>query len=230
MPSRLNTGHPIFWVHRIGAVVVALVLWTFAILGFLSHVGFFAVHGAPVLGMTGNGLLSTVSVVVGAVLVVAAVLGGPVASTTCAVVGGLFVLSGLLDLIVLGKPQNFLAFTMPNVIFSLVVGLALLSIGLYGRGSAQLPADNPYRQARGNRMARIWHGEDFTQEPVTDPAAAERRLDEITEQADAEHAVAEGEASPAQERQVLADAARRAEEQRTAAWQRAAEHGDGERG
>ena len=79
-------------------------------------------------------------------------------------------------------------------------------------------------------MARIWHGEDFAQEPVTDPAAAERRLDEISELAEAEHAVAEGEASPAQEREVLADAARRAEERRTAAWQRAAERGDGEWG
>src|ERR1700743_3074799 len=92
--------HPLFRVHRIGALVVALVLWAFAVLGYLGHVGFFSTRGVHVLGLSSNGL-STVSVVVGAVLAVAAALGGPVASTTCAVVGALFLLSALVNLAVL---------------------------------------------------------------------------------------------------------------------------------
>jgi hypothetical protein len=219
--AEVNKSHPIFWVHRVGAVVVALVLWAFAILGFLSHTGFVTTQGARALGMTGNGLLSTISIVVGVVLVVAAVLGGHIASTTCAVVGGLFVLSGLLNLIVLGKPQNVLAFTMPNIIFSLVVGLLLLSIGLYGRGSGQLPADNPYRQSRHNTMSRIWHDEDLAQEPVDDPESERQRMAEIQPMAEAEHAVAEGTATPEQERQVMADAANRAVRRREHAWRKA---------
>jgi hypothetical protein len=218
----LDTKHPIFLVHRIGAVVVGLILFAFAGLGFASGIGFLATQGAHLLGMTGNGLLSTISVVVGVILIVAAVLGGPVASTTCAVVGGLFVLSGLLNLIVINGPHNYLAFTMGNVIFSLVVGLALLTIGLFGRGSGQLPADNPYRRARGgNPMSRIWHDEDLEQNSEIDPDDAERRLAEISDMAKAEHAVAEGTATPDQEHDVMADAAQRAEERRKTAWRRA---------
>jgi hypothetical protein len=224
--AKPDARHPIFLVHRIGAVVVALVLWAFAALGFASGTGFVTTQGARALGMTGNGLLSTISVVVGVVLVVAALLGGPVASTTCVVVGGLFVLSGLLNLIVLNSPHNFLAFTMPNIVFSLVVGLALLTIGLYGRASGQLPPDNPYRRARGgvNPMSRIWHDEDLAQDKEIDPDDARRRLAEIADLADAEHAVAEGTASPEQQRDVLADAATRAEDRRRTAWRQAAEH------
>jgi len=225
--SRLDTRHPVFWVHRLGAVAVALILWAFAALGFASGTGFLTVHGAHALGMTGNGLLSTISVVVGAILVGAALRGGPAASTTCAVIGGLFVLSGLLNLIVLDGPYNFLAFTLPNIAFSLVVGIILLFVGLYGRASGGLPADNPYRRARGgsNAMTRVWHGESVAQEAPEDPDAAARHLAEITELADAEHAMAEGEATPEQEREVLADAAERSSRRRTLAWRRAERDG-----
>jgi hypothetical protein len=221
--DRPDRHHPIFRVHRVGALAVALVLWAFAILGYLGHVGFFATQGVHVLGLSSNGLLSTVSVVVGAILAVAAALGGPVASTTCAVVGGLFLLSGLANLIVLDGPANYLAFTMPNVVFSLVVGLLLLSIGLYGRASGQLPADNPYRQAHGgdNRLSRIWHDEDLTQDQDVDEAAARRRLAEVDDMAEAEHAVADGRATPEQDRKVMAAARQRALESRRVAWRRA---------
>jgi hypothetical protein len=220
--SRPDARHPLFWVHRIGAAVVALVLWAFAGVSFASTPGFVTTHGARALGMTGNGLLATISVVVGAILVVAAVLGGPIASTTCVVLGGLFLVSGLGNLFVLNGPANYLAFTFPNVAFSLVVGLVLLSIGLYGRASGQLPADNPYRQARGGRnwMAWFWHDDDLAQ--TRDVSEDDlRRLDEETELAKAEHALAEGEATPQQEQQVIADAEQRAARRRSEAWRRA---------
>jgi hypothetical protein len=177
--------------------------------------------------MSSNGFLSTVSMVVGAVLIGAGVRGGRVASTTLAVTGGLFVLSGLLNMIVLNKSVNYLAFTMANVIFSLVVGLVMLSLGLYGRASGQLPADNPYRRDQGGRnpLSRLWHDEDLAQDAPVDTVADEHRLAEIDEMAQAEHAVAEGEATPEQERRVMADAVRRASEARRAAWLRADESG-----
>lgn len=227
MSGRLDTRHPIFWVHRIGAVAVALVLWVFAALGFASGTGFLTTHGARALGMTGNGLLSTISVVVGVILVVSAVLGGPTASTTCSVIGGLFVLSGLLNLIVLNKAANLLAFTFPNVIFSLVVGIVLLFIGLYGRGSGRLPPDNPYRRSRGGdtMMTRVWHGESIVQDEPEDPETALRKLEANEPLARAEHAMAEGVATPEQEREVLADAARRSRRRRTDAWRQARRDG-----
>lgn len=221
--TRSDSGHPVFWVHRAGAAVVALVLWAFAALGFASHTGFLTTHGSRALGMTGNGLLSTISVVVGMALLAAAVVGAPVASVTCVVVGALFVLSGLANMFVLNGPDNLLAFTFPNVAFSLVVGLVLLGIGLYGRVSGQLPADNPYRRAHGgrNRMAKFWHGEDFAQDEGDVSEEQERRLAENAELAEAEHAMAEGVATPEQERQVVEDAQQRAAAHRAEAWRRA---------
>ena len=228
--SRLDTRHPVFWVHRLGAIAVALILFAFAALGFASGTGFVTDHGAHALGMTGNGLLSTISVIVGAILVVAAVRGGPAASTTCAVIGGLFVLSGLVNLALVDGPYNFLAFTLPNIMFSFVVGIILLFVGLYGRASGRLPADNPYRQAHGGdtAMTRLWHGESVAQETPEDPDEAARKLDDISELADAEHAMAEGEATPEQEREVLADATERSSHRRTRAWRRAEREGWGE--
>lgn len=226
--TRRERAHPIFLVHRIGALVVGLILWAFAILGFVNHPGFLTTRGVHVAGMTSNGLLAVISLVVGAVLIGAAVVGGRPASLVCAVAGGLFVLSGLVNLFVLYGSANYFAFTMPNVIFSLVVGLVLLSIGLYGRSSGQLPADSPYRRAHGGRnlMARVWHGEDLAQDEVEDEAAAQRRIDEIAPLAHAEHAVAEGTATPEQEHEVMADARDRAVERREAAWRRAGDRGE----
>lgn len=225
--TRQAKQHPVFWVHRIGNVVVALILWAFAIAGLVNGVGFVTTHGARVLGMTSDGLLSTISLVVGAILIVAAALGGRIASTTAAVVGGLFLLSGLVNLIALVHPNlNILAFTMPNVVFSLVVGLVLLSVGLWGRASSQLPADNPYRQARGgaNPVSRVWHGEQLAQDPVPDDQeTVARRMDEHAEMAEAEYAFAQGTATPAQEREVLEEAQQRADERRQEAWRRAEE-------
>jgi hypothetical protein len=225
-----GTGqHPVQRVQRIGCVIVALVLFAFAGLGFARGVGFFTTHGARVLGMTSNGLLATVSLVVGVVLVAAAVLGARIASTTSVVVGALFVLSGLLNLIALVHPNlNVLAFTLPNVIFSLVVGLILLCVGLYGRASGALPADNPYRMARGgdNPVARLWHGEQLAPGPAMDQATARRRIAENAEMAEAEYAFAQGTATPRQEREVLDDAQRRADHERQEAWRRAANQQD----
>jgi hypothetical protein len=225
MPTRdeMDTRHPIFRVHRIGAAVVAVVLWAFGILGLLGRPGFVSTQGTNVFGMTCNGLLATISLVMGAVLIIAAIRVGPAASTAAVVIGALFVLSGLLNMIVLHRSINYLAFTMPNVIFSLVVGIALLFIGLYGRASGQLPADNPFRRARGqSTLATVWHGEGMLKEAsAMSTEQAQRRLDEIEELAEAEHAMAEGTASPQQEREVVADSAARARERRRDNWRRA---------
>jgi hypothetical protein len=223
----MDNGHPVFRVHRIGSAVVAVVLLVIGVVGFLGHPGYVTTHGTDILGMSCNGLLATISLAVGVILLAAAVRAGPWASTTAAVIGALFVLSGLLNLIVLHRSSNILAFTLPNVFFSLVVGIVLLYIGLYGRASSQLPADNPFRRARGgnNPASTIWQGEQLDQRPMA-PEQAERRLVEIEDLANAEHAIAEGTATPQQEREVIADATARATERRQTAWRRAARDGN----
>ena len=55
-------------LHRISSLLVGIMLLVFGVLGFTNNLDFFSTTGSPVLGLSTNLLLSTVSVVVGAVL------------------------------------------------------------------------------------------------------------------------------------------------------------------
>ncbi|MET0765922.1 MAG: DUF4383 domain-containing protein [Blastococcus sp.] len=139
-----HLGARVYAVQRTGCVVVAVFLLVFALLGFASGQRFFSIEGEPVLGMSSNGLLSTISVVVALVLLGAAARGPRTASTVMIILGVLFLLSAFVNAIVLGSRLNWLAFEIGNVIFSIGVGLALLLLGAYGRISGHLPPDSPY--------------------------------------------------------------------------------------
>jgi hypothetical protein len=135
-------------VHRIGAVAVAAVILVFGLLGFAGGLDFFSTSGEPILGLSSNGLLSTISVLTAAVLITAAVRGARVASTVMIVVGSLFLLSALLNLALLRTGYNILAFEFSNVVFSVVAGFVLLLLGAYGRVSGNLPPESPYARPR----------------------------------------------------------------------------------
>jgi hypothetical protein len=138
----------VFAVQRIGALAVAAVILVFGLLGFAGGLDFFSTDGGSILGMSSNGLLSTISVLTAAVLVVAALRSPRTASTLMMVIGILFLLAGLGSLAVLRTDANVLAFEIENVIFSEVAGLVLLLLGAYGRVSGNLPADSPYAHPR----------------------------------------------------------------------------------
>jgi hypothetical protein len=197
-PNRIHT------VHRASAGVLGCFLILFGVLSFGAPVRFLATSGPVVLGLSTNGLLGTVSVVVGAVLVVAAFRGGPTASSTLVMIGGLFVLSGVANAVVLGTSLNIFAFRISNVVFSLVVGLVLLILGAYGRFTGRLPDSSPYH---GDASVAPGYGPD---RPVDTQTA--RAL------ADAERAVAEHGATPAQRAGVAAAVAYRSEEDRSRAF------------
>jgi Domain of unknown function (DUF4383) len=134
----------VFHVQRTGAVAVGGFLLVFGLVGLIGGLRFLSTSGERVLGLSSNGLLSTLSVVVGLVLLGAALRGPRVASTVMMVLGGLFLLSALANLAVLDTGLNVLAFELRNVLFSIAVGLLLFVLGAYGRISGNLPADSPY--------------------------------------------------------------------------------------
>jgi hypothetical protein len=199
-------------LHRVGAVVFGLGLGVFGVLGLVDRLEPFSTTGQPVLGLSSNGLLSMISLVVAAILVTAGARGGRVASTVLVVVGAAFVLSGLVNTLVLGTPLNLLAFRIPNVVFSFVSGALLLFLGAWGRFSGRLPDDNPYRRER--------HADDADPEPLPcrfdDPeiAAAAREL------AGAERAVALRTAAPDVLARVRAVRELRRDEDRVREWHR----------
>jgi Domain of unknown function (DUF4383) len=138
----------VFHVQRTGAIGIGAFLFVFGLVGLVGGLRFLTTHGQHVLGLSSNGLLSTISVVVGLVLIGAALLGPRVASTVMMVFGCLFLLSALGNLAVLRTSLNLLAFEVRNVLFSIAVGLVLLVLGAYGRVSGNLPPDSPYAHPR----------------------------------------------------------------------------------
>jgi hypothetical protein len=146
--EHLPVDHRLNLVYRIGAGLIGLFLLVFGILGLIDQIGFFNTGGDTVAGLNTNGTLSVLSICVGVLLFVGMVIGGNVASTVNMVFGVLFILNGFLNLGLLDTSYNFLAFKMQNVLFSFIVGLLLMTFGMYGRVSSTLPHDNPYWRAR----------------------------------------------------------------------------------
>jgi hypothetical protein len=134
----------VFVVQRLGAAALGVFLLAFGLLGVAGGVGFLSTHGERYLGLSSNGLLSTLSLIVAVVLLGSALRSPRTASTVMMVLGVLFLLSALGNLAVLRTSLNLLAFRMSNVVFSAVVGFAMLMLGAYGRITGNLPEDSPY--------------------------------------------------------------------------------------
>ncbi|MBV9010544.1 MAG: DUF4383 domain-containing protein [Pseudonocardiales bacterium] len=194
--DRSATAVRINHVHRGGATVLGGFLWAFAILGFVHRLPLLSTSGR-VFGLSTNGALSTISLVVGAVLLGSAVRGGRSASTVTTSVGVLFLLSGLVHLAIINTSLNVLSFRLPNVFFSLAAGLLLLGVGAYGRLSGAKPPGNPYRR----------------------PPAADTAPHDDPELSDAEQAVAAGTATLEQQRHIHADALQRQTREYDQAWE-----------
>jgi hypothetical protein len=207
LPDEPSSYDPrVFRVQRVGAVAVAVVILVFGLLGFAGGLRFFSTEGQPLLGMSSNGLLSTISVLTAVVLLAAALRSPRVASTVMIVVGVLFLLSALANLAVLRTSFNVLAFEMTNVAFSLVTGLVLLLLGAYGRLTGNLPADSPYARP----IADVEPPEAFPSTP--EEFAAERAM------RDAEIAVVNHVATADQRRRVAAMAQVRTRADRRRVW------------
>jgi hypothetical protein len=151
-------------LHRIGTAVVGGFVFVFGLTGLSWRPEAFSTEGPVVFGMTTNGFLALLSMVVGAVLVFAAVVfGGPFGAWSAIVAGAAFILSGIVNVFLLGTPLNVMAFTMPNVVFSWVVGAVLVALGMIGR--KEHPGDD---SLYGSRLEH----EDLAAQVHTDPVAA----------------------------------------------------------
>ncbi|MGW0391641.1 DUF4383 domain-containing protein [Streptomyces sp. NPDC003042] len=153
LDEHLPVDHKLSKVYRVGAGLTGLLLVVFGVLGLVDRIGFFDTGGDTVLGLNTNGALSVLSILVGLLLLYGMVVGGNFASSLNIVLGLLFIASGFVNLALLDTGLNFLAFRMPNVLFSFVVGVMLMWFGMYGRVGSALPHDNPYWRARHPEQA-----------------------------------------------------------------------------
>ncbi|MCX4776130.1 DUF4383 domain-containing protein [Streptomyces sp. NBC_01264] len=148
LSDELPVDHRLATVYRYGALLCGLILIAFGVLGFAGALRPFDTQGETIAGLTTNTTLSVISVLVGLGLAAGAVIGGNFASTLNITVGGLFLLSGFAHIFILDTGANILGFGMTNVMFSFVMGLIIMTFGMYGRVSSKLPHDNPYWQRR----------------------------------------------------------------------------------
>jgi hypothetical protein len=196
----------VYAVQRLGAVTVGLFLLVFGLVGLTRGLPFLATTGQRIAGLSSDGALSVLSVVVAVVLVGAAARGPRVASSVMMVLGVLFVLSAVVNGALLESRANLLAFQLSNVVFSVVVGLLLLVLGAYGRVSGNLPEDSPYA-----------HPHAWAEEPPERPTTAEEVAAEIAMR-EAEIAVVQHTATPEQRRRVQAMAGARTRADRRRTW------------
>jgi hypothetical protein len=192
-------------------VVFGVGLGAFGVLGLANRLAMFSTVGAQVLGLSTNGALSVISLVVACILIAAGVRGGRMASTVLVIIGAAFVLSGFVNALLLGTPLNLLAFRISNVIFSFVAGALLLFLGAWGRFAGGLPDENPYRQER--------HGHD-TPDPLPSHFDDPENATVARELAEAERAVAQHVATPEVAARVAAVDRMRREEDRVEEWRR----------
>lgn len=150
----LPINHPLQPLFRVLAGLVGVYVLAFGILGVFQTGGrpFFAQDGLPyVLGLHANRAFAILSIVVGVILVVGAVLGGNLHQIMSLWGSGVFLVAGLIMLVLERTDFNFLGFTPITSVVSFLIGIVLLLSGLYGKVGTILDVrrEEDFRHGRG---------------------------------------------------------------------------------
>jgi uncharacterized protein DUF4383 len=122
-------NHPLRPLYRALSALVGIYLILYGIVGFIVGAG----DGDRVLGQGGNILWSIVSLVVGVVVLVAAVIGRNVDVKVDQYVGWGLVVIGTYELALNRTDANVLDFTVSTVIVTYICALILILASLYGK-------------------------------------------------------------------------------------------------
>ncbi len=129
-------NHHLLPLYRTAAGLAGLYVLVFGIAGTVQTrgLGFFAQHGLPaVLGLHTNRAFAILSIVAGAVLLGGALIGGMLDQRLNVVLAFVFLIAGFAMMVLLRTSLNFLGFSMSTCIVSFIIGLVLLTAGLYGK-------------------------------------------------------------------------------------------------
>ncbi len=153
--SHIPVNHPLRSFYRFLAALAGLYVLVFGIVAFAKTSGngvgaFSQSHLQWALGLRANAGFAIISIVAGAVIVVAAVIGRNV-DRYINVAGGLFfMVVGMGMMLLMRTDANFLGFSMANSIASFLIGTVLFAAGLYGKTESRkvAPAAPVGRQAQ----------------------------------------------------------------------------------
>lgn len=135
--AHIPINHPLRPVYRLLAGLAGLYLFAVGLFGLLRSWGSppFARDGVWVLGLRFNLASALLFTLLGAVIVAAALIGGQTEHLTNLASGGILLGIGFVALALL-RFGNFLNFSMTNVIVSFVLGLLMMTAGMYDKVGA----------------------------------------------------------------------------------------------
>jgi Domain of unknown function (DUF4383) len=139
--SHFPLNHHLRPLYRALAGLTGIFLLVFGVVGFARTAGtelFAQDRDLTALGLTTNRAFAVLSVLAGLLVLGAAVLGRNVDRWVNLWVGPGFLIAGTAMLALLNTDANFLNSSVATAIVSYVIGLVLLTAGLYGKvGSAE---------------------------------------------------------------------------------------------
>jgi hypothetical protein len=139
--AHIPINHHLQPLYRALAALIGIYVLVFGIVGVTRTGGrpLFAQEGLPaVLGLHANRAFAILSIVAGALLIGGALVGGVVDQRLNLVLALVFLLAGFAMMVLMQTSLNFLGFTMATCVVSFVIGMLLLTAGLYGKtGSAE---------------------------------------------------------------------------------------------
>ncbi len=156
MLSHLPINHPLRGLYRFLGALAGLYVLLFGIVGIAQSHGtaLFSREHIVALGLRTNLAFSILSVVAGVVMVVAAVVGRSVAFYLFLFGGLVFLIAGMAMLTLMQTSLNILNFTVATCVVSFVIGLVLVTAGLYGRtGDAGAQEAEEQHRHRGTAPA-----------------------------------------------------------------------------
>lgn len=132
--SHLPKNHRFRNLYRCVAAVAAGYCLVFGIVGCIRGHGHSVFYQGSLwaLGLRTNVAMSVLSIVVGGVILTALAIGHNVDRVVNLVGGAGFILTGLLMLALLRSNADFLNFGVSTCIVSFIIGLVLLTAGLFG--------------------------------------------------------------------------------------------------
>lgn len=147
-------NHPLRPMYRVLGLLAGAYLVLFGIVGMIQTSGepFTGSTGIRVLGQGANMLSSIIAIAVGAIVLLATLVGRNIDVQADKFLGwGLLVL-GSYELAFSRTDANFFGFTIATVVVTYIVGLLLITVSLYSTVAPPAAAGAP-RQVREGRTA-----------------------------------------------------------------------------
>jgi uncharacterized protein DUF4383 len=156
--AHFPVNHHLRPLYRALAGLAGLYVLLFGIVGFVQTSGkisMFDQHGQWVLGIRANPAFALLSIVAGAIIVVASLIGRNIDHFVYIGAGVVFMVAGMTMLVLLETNANFLGFSMTTCIVSFVLGTIYLTAGLYTKAGSreQAQAEDAFRHRSARKPA-----------------------------------------------------------------------------